>query len=241
MKLCGSKGEKKNHVIVVGYGRNGKQTVSELLAHNNSCLVIENNHELVMDNREQNIPFYEGDATDDDILINAGIKDAKALIATLPTDADNVFIVLTARSLNPNLTIISRASSESAKKKLRMAGVDRIIMPEKVGGAHMAKLVARSDIVEFLDYLSVRGSAPTTIQEIECKDMHADFNNRTLYELDIRRKTGANIIGYKDPQGQYILNPTPQTRLLPESKLFVLGTSEQIDKMKEILSNTDSE
>jgi len=159
----------KNHVIVVGYGRNGKQTVSELLAHKNQCLVIDNNHEIVLDNREKGITFYEGDATEDETLMAAGIKDAKALIATLPTDADNLYIVLTARSLNPQLTIISRATSESAERKLRMAGVDRIVMPEKVGGAHMAKLVARSDIVEFLDYLSVRGSAPTTIQEIECK------------------------------------------------------------------------
>ena len=244
--LLGKYGKKtlkamKNHVIVVGYGRNGKQTISELLAHKNQCLVIDNNHDIVLDNREKGITFYEGDATEDEALMAAGIKDAKALIATLPTDADNLYIVLTARSLNPQLTIISRATSESAERKLRMAGVDRIVMPEKVGGAHMAKLVARSDIVEFLDYLSVRGSAPTTIQEIECTDIHPDYKNKTLYELEIRKKTGANIIGFKNPQGHYIVNPSAETKLQPNSKLFVLGTQEQIEKMKGILSQTNND
>lgn len=231
----------KNHVIVVGYGRNGKQTVAELNAHNNSFIVIDNNHNIVMDNREKGITFLEGDATEDETLLTAGIKEAQALIATLPTDADNLFIVLTARSLNPKLNIISRASSESAQRKLRMAGVDQIVMPEKVGGTHMARLVARSDIVEFLDHLSVRGSAPTNIEEIKCTDIHEDYRNKSLYELEIRKKTGANIIGFKTPQSEYIVNPTPETKLQPDSKLFVLGTREQIEKMKAILSQKVSE
>lgn len=231
----------KNHVIVVGYGRNGRQTISELLTHNNQCFVIDNNHDIVIENKEKGISFYEGDATEDETLMAVGIKNAKALIATLPTDADNLYIVLTARALNPNLTIISRASSESAERKLRIAGVDRIVMPEKVGGAHMAKLVARSDIVEFLDYLSVRGSAPTTIQEIECRNIHEDYKNKSLQELEIRKKTGANIIGFKDPQGQYIINPTASTKLQTNSKLFVLGTKVQIEKMKSILSKSYTE
>lgn len=227
----------KNHVIVVGYGRNGKQTVSELLHHKKRVLVIENNHDIILDNSKESFSFLEGDATEDETLLQAEVNNATTLVSTLPNDAQNLFIVLTARSLNPNLTIISRASSESAEKKLRMAGVDHIVMPEKVGGMHMARLVARSNIVEFLDYLSIRGSSPTIIEEIKCEAINENLISKSLYELEIRRKTGANIIGLKTAQGEYIINPSAEAKLKKNVRLYVLGTHEQIKLMKEILSD----
>jgi voltage-gated potassium channel len=227
----------KNHVIVVGYGRNGKQTVSELLHHKKRVLVIENNHDIILDNSKESFSFLEGDATEDETLLQAEVNNATTLVSTLPNDAQNLFIVLTARSLNPKLTIISRASSESAEKKLRMAGVDHIVMPEKVGGMHMARLVARSNIVEFLDYLSIRGSSPTIIEEINCEAINENLINKSLYELEIRKKTGANIIGLKTVQGEYIINPSPEAKLKKNVRLYVLGTHEQIKLMKEILSD----
>jgi voltage-gated potassium channel len=230
----------KNHVIVCGYGRNGRQTASELLAYHHQFVVIDNNHDIVTANNSNDIRFIEGDGTEDDILLSAGIKHAKALIACLPADADNLFIALTARSLNPNLTIISRAASESSEKKLRMAGVDQIVLPEKVGGAHMAKLVTRADVVEFLEHLSIRGDDPTNIVEIECKSVHESWKGKTIAELGVRMKTGANIIGLKNTQGEYIVNPSSDTRLEFNSKLFVLGTDEQIDHFNRILAAPES-
>lgn len=224
----------KNHVIVVGYGRNGKQTTSELLFHKQKTLVIENNHDLIIENSQKGIPFLEGDATEDETLLRAGIKEANSLITTLPNDANNLFIVLTARSLNPKLNIISRASNESNERKLRMAGVDRIVMPEKVGGSHMARLIARADIIEFLDFLSIRGTDPSTIEEIYCEQVSQEIKDSTLYDLQVRKKTGANIVGLKNAQGQIIINPSPDLKLMNNTKLFVLGTPEQIKAMKEL-------
>ncbi len=227
----------KNHVIICGYGRNGKQTVKELIALKLHFLIIEKDHELIINNSDKNLNFIEGDATDDEVLKKAGIKNAKALISTLPDDADNLFVVLTAHSLNKDLTIISRAKNDSSDKKLRIAGADNIVMPEKIGGAHMAKLVARPDIVEFLEHLSVHSDAPTNLEEIVCSNLPRNLINHSISEIGIRAKSGANIVGFKTPKEEFILNPSPETIIMPDSKLFVLGTPEQIKSMKNILNS----
>ncbi len=227
----------QNHVIICGYGRNGQQTARELMAHNYPMIVIDQNHEVVMKAMNKNASYIEGDATLDDILLKANIKTARALITTLPVDADNLYVVLSARALNPGMVIISRASNESSEVKLRMAGVDNVVMPERVGGTHMANLVVRPDIVEFLEHVSIHSEDPTLLEEIVCDTLPEQTLNKSINEIGIRRVTGTNIIGYKTADGRYILNPKPETKLFAGSKLFVLGTSEQIEKMKEILNS----
>jgi len=229
----------ENHVVVVGYGRNGDQVVKELMAFGSNVVVIDENHEIVINNIGRPIRFIEGNATDDEILIKGDVKSARALITTLPNDADNLFVVLTARALNPGLKIISRASSDSAEKKLRMAGVDSVVLPERVGGAHMATLVAQPDIVEFLEHLTLHSDSPTQLMEIACNELPEGMRNKPIREFAIRRKSGANIIGMKTAQGDLIMNPSPDTKLIPESKLFVLGTLEQIEDLKELLKDED--
>ena len=126
-----------NHTIICGYGRNGKQAVSELNSHHQPYVLVEQNSVVLEEIRDTHeIPFVEGDATLDKTLERAGISRARALITTLPKDADNMFVVLTAREMNPNLLIITRASEENSDKKLRRAGADNVIMPDKIGGAH---------------------------------------------------------------------------------------------------------
>jgi len=232
-----SKDNMENHVIICGYGRNGRQAAKELIAHNNRFVIIDSNQELVVENTSKLMRFVEGDATQDETLISAGIMKAKALITSLPDDAANLFVVLTARSLNPALKIVSRASAASSEKKLRIAGVNNVIMPEKVGGAHMATIVAHADVVEFLNHLSVHGDAPANLEEIVCSGMHESYLNKTIYELGVRKKTGANIVGFKTPEGDYIVNPDPNTKVIQNSKLFVLGTPEQIANMKDMLGS----
>jgi len=233
------KAKMENHVVVVGYGRNGDQVVNELIGLGNSLIVVDESHEIVINNMGKPIRFIEGDATQDEILIKADIKSAQALITTLPNDADNLFVVLTARSLNPNLKIISRASSDSSEQKLRMAGVDSVVMPERVGGAHMATLVAKPDVVEFLEHLSIHSEQATQLMEIMCSNVPEDLIHKPIKEIGIRRKSGANIVGFKTVSGEVIINPSPDTRLVPDSKLFVLGTEEQIQHMKGILEGGD--
>ncbi|MCF8304327.1 MAG: potassium channel protein [Bacteroidales bacterium] len=225
----------KNHVIIIGYGRNGQQVASELEAHGEAYVVIDRNKDIVAAHSKDLMYMIEGDATDEEVLTKAGILSAKALIASLPVDADNLFLVLTARSMNPTLNIISRSSSASTEKKLKIAGVNSVVMPERVGGAHMAKLVARPDVLEFLEHLSIRGDDPTNIEEIECTNLSERFREKSIHELGIRKATGANIIGYKTPEGRYIVNPSPNTKMLPNSKLFVLGKKEEISKIKDFL------
>jgi voltage-gated potassium channel len=226
----------KNHIIVCGYGRNGHQVVEELTAFKEKIVVVDKDHELIVSSVSQPLQFVEGDATEDEVLIRAGIERARALIATLPLDADNLFLALTARALNPDLNIISRASSESSEKKLRMAGVNSVVMPERVGGAHMATLVAQPDVLEFMEHLNIHGDSPVQLMEIICKDLPEDLMSKPIKELGLRKKTGANIIGFKTATGEYILNPSPDTRLYPNSKIFVLGTLEQVEEMRKIIN-----
>ena len=224
-----------NHIIICGFGRNGQQAAHELIAHNQTFVIVENNHDLILHNLGKDFHFVEGDATNDDVLGKANIKSAKALITTLPNDADNLFVALTARSLNPDLIIISRASTESSEKKLKIAGVNNVVMPERVGGAHMATLIAKPDVMEFLDKLSVHGEAPTNLEEIICSDLPENVLDQTINDIGIRRRTGANIIGFKTPDGEFILNPSPELKVIKGSKLFVLGTPDQISSMKKMI------
>lgn len=228
----------EKHIIVVGFGRNGKQVIDELLSRKLKVVVVDQDHNIVINNMGMQATFIEGDATEDEVLIKAGIKSARSLITTLPNDADNLYVVLTARSLKHDLKIISRASSESSEKKLRMAGVDSVVMPERVGGAHMATLIAQPDIVEFLEHLTIHSDIPTQLTEIMCNQLPTGLLNMPISEIGFRKKSGANIIGFKTASGEFIINPTPDTKLIANSKLFVLGTDEQILQMKEMMSGS---
>ena len=227
----------KNHIIVVGYGRNGRQAVQELKKLNVPFIIIEQKHDIILHYANDDIPFLEGDATEDDILIEAGVKRARSIILTLPLDADNLFITISARSLNSDIQIITRATNEATQRKLLIAGASQVVMPEYVGGIHMAALVHSEDVVSFLDKISISGDADTTLVEIVCSNLPEKLRNHSIYELGIRQKTGANIVGFKTPEGEFIINPSPDTIMIPNTKLFVLGTPGQIKKMKELITN----
>ena len=226
----------KDHVIVCGYGRNGKQVVRELMEHQVPLIIIENNDqtmEIIIDN--PHLLYVHGDATKDEVMEMCEIDKAKALITTLPVDADNLLVVLTAREMNPSLTIISRASDEHSDSKLRRAGANNIIMPDKIGGTRMAKLVTQPDIVEFLDFIMLQSAENLALEEISCKNIATCFNGKTIRELDIRNESGANIIGLRREDRSYIINPIPEIVLTSNDKIFVLGTKNQITKLKELL------
>ena len=230
-----------NHVIICGYGRNGRQAVKTLQAHKVPFLVIESDLELVhkLRDEESNILVIDGDATDDSIIIKAGINKAIALITTLPKDTDNLFVVLTARDINKGLNIIARASDDRSEHKLRIAGANNVILPDKVGGVHMATLVTSPDLMQFLDQISMMGEDESTLVEIQFKNLPPDFEHKSILELEKRYQTGARIIGFKTPENKIIVNPSPETELVPKSKLFVLGNINQILKIKQALHIDD--
>ncbi len=231
----------ENHVIVCGYGRNGRQAAKTLSAHRQKFVILESDLDLIQKTRESDpeLLIIEGDATDDAIIEQVGISRAKALITTLPKDTDNLFVVLTAREMNKSLMIISRASDDRSEHKLRIAGANNVILPDKVGGSHMASLVTTPDLMEFLDHISMMGEDETTLVEIQFKNLPPDFNHKSILELEKRYQTGARIIGFKTPENRIIVNPAPETELVPKSKLFVLGNTSQIVRLKEALNIDD--
>ena len=238
IKVKGEVSKIKDHVIVCGYGRNGSQAVSVLKTHNQPFVLIESESEVIeeLKKTDPNILFVNGDATHDDVLEKARIDHAKALIATLPSDSNNLFVVLTARERNPNIKIISRASEENSDRKLRIAGANNVIMPDKIGGAHMASLVMKPDIIEFLDFVSANGQVDINLEEIDFNELPEGMQNKSIHECGIRNQTGANIIGLKTAEGEFIINPSPDTKITSNVKLFALGTPDQINKLKNLFT-----
>ncbi|MFD0994207.1 potassium channel family protein [Tenacibaculum geojense] len=222
------------HIIVCGFGRNGKQALKKLKTYNRQVVVVEKNKELIKKLDADRVLNVEGDATSDDVLLKAGIENAKYLITALASDADNLFVVLTASQLNKNCKIISRASKESSYKKLKFAGADNVIMPDKLGGAHMASLVVTPDVIEFVDRLTIAGDTTTNLEEIAVNDLPKEYLNKTILDLDLRRQTGCTVIGFKNSEQDYIINPEASVKLTKDCNLIVLGRPEQINKLREI-------
>ena len=222
-----------NHVVVCGYGRNGQQAAEKLKAYKKPFVVIEKNKELI-ESHEDEVLFVEGDVNEDEVLMEAGIKKAQYLVTALPDDAINLFVVLSARQLNEKLFIISRASQATSVKKLEFAGANKVIMPDKIGGDHMASLVVMPDLITFMDKLSIEGEHTTNLEEVEIEDFQGQLDCNSIRDLDLRRKTGCTIIGYITPEGQYIINPEADLLLEPKGKVIVLGRPEQIDQLNQM-------
>ncbi|WP_040472604.1 potassium channel family protein [Aquimarina agarivorans] len=221
----------EDHVIICGYGRNGKQVAKKLSAHEKPFLIIENKKEIVDKYQSVNLPMLQGNAIDDAILKQAGVYKANCLITALPEDADNLFIVLSARQMNKNLKIISRASKASSYKKLKLAGADNVIMPDTIGGDHMASLVVVPDLIEFLDKISLVGKGSVNVEEVPSEKIISNGEIQSIRDLDIRSRTGCTIIGYKTPQGKYVVNPNADQVIEQGSRVVVLGNAKQIETL----------
>ncbi|WP_456867663.1 potassium channel family protein [Galbibacter sp. BG1] len=228
-----------NHIIICGYGRNGMQAAKKLNAYRKSFVVIEQDEELVNKHNDE-VLFVIGNANEDETLEAAGIQRAECLITTLPNDADNLFVVLSSRQLNKEIVIISRASQETSQRKLKLAGANKTIMPDKIGGDHMASLVVLPDLIEFMDQLSIDDETTINLEEVAVDNLPDGYLYKTLVDLDLRRQTGCTAIGYKQPDGKYIINPDASVQLLPNSKLMVLGQPEQIKKLNTLFQIAES-
>ena len=226
--------ELSNHIIICGYGRNGKQAAKKLLAHKRPFVVIEANKETVEKYQNDVVPFVHGNANEDEVLMQAGVDRAECLISALPSDSDNVFVVLSARQINKDIRIISRASQETTYGKLKLAGANNVILPDKIGGDHMASLVVVPDLLEFIDNLSIVGETNINIEEVAVEDLYDTSQIKTIRDLDLRKKTGCNVIGYKNENGEYLINPEAEQKLNPNSKVIVLGRPEQIQKLNSL-------
>jgi voltage-gated potassium channel len=222
-----------NHIIICGYGRNGFEAARTLKDKGEKFVVVEDDPDIVDEIRlRDKLLYVEGDSTDEDVLRLAGIHKARALISTLPNDADNLLVVFSARGLHNDMLIISRASHEWSNAKLKKAGANNVIMPDLVGGRRMAKLVAQPNVISFLNYMMRKQRGEAQLVELSCNKFSKVFREKTIEELKFKKISGVNIIGLKDTDSQYFFNPDPKLKLLPTHKLFVMGNPSQIKKLQ---------
>jgi len=218
----------RNHVIICGFGRNGRQCAQVLHMNKIPYVVLEEKIELPDDLPFEVKHFVKADATRDHVLLDAGIMHARAIVASLPIDADNLFIVLTARQLNPSISIISRASNDSSISKLKIAGANHVIMPDKLGGANMATLVVNPDVIEVLSMMSTRSNSEFRVSELAIQ------KDQLLQDLDLWKQTGATVLGIKT-EDDFILNPSPGFLLQTGYHIIIMGSDEQIEQAKKLL------
>ena len=226
----------KGHIIVCGYGRNGRRAALELKNSRKKFLIIEKDDHVLerFPDAAKTYNFFMGDATQDEVLIDAGIRRATTIITTLPSDSENVFITLTARTMNPEIKIISRASDEKVEKKLMRAGANHVVMPDALGGYHMAHIVTKPFIVEFVEMLSGFGSSEYALDEISYLQVKHEYRDKTLSEMDIRRTTGATVFGFKDSKKGIIFHPDPRTKFSQDDIMIILGNEESIREFKKV-------
>jgi len=221
----------KDHVIICGYGRYGKSVAAHLLKQGINCVVIEASREMVEQIREDSLLIaLDGDATDEDVLGEAGIDHARALMTTLPDDANNVYVTLTARQLNPNLKIVSRANIASSEAKLIRAGADHVLVPENIGGFYMSALVTKPDIIEVFTDLAGLKDRQFRMAEIVLDKIPEHLTNKQIKDMAIPESSGVQIIGLKQSDGTFVVNPSGETNLMEGCALLVLGNEDQISK-----------
>jgi voltage-gated potassium channel len=214
------------HVIVCGYGRVGRNLAHFVVAAGEDVVVIENESERAS-TAEERVHVVRGDATSDEVLQEAGIDRARVLVTALNTDADNLFVTLTARSRRQDLFIVARARIESSESKLAQAGADRVVNPQGIGGARMAAFVLQPHVAEFLDVVMHDGSLEFRLAEVSLPP-GSPLAGRSLRDAHIRDSTGALILALRDAGGRFTTNPSPETVLVAGQILIAIGTEQQL-------------
>jgi len=221
----------KDHYIVCGYGRVGRRVCKEFRIRRVPFVVVEKDPLAVERIERDGFLFVQGDSTEDSVLSNAGIEKAKGLVSAVANEADTVFIVLSARQLNPNLFITARADSEPAERKIKRAGANKVVSPYKIGGIRMAMTTLRPNLVDFMKVVTFDKETGVVIEEIEIKD-NSPLTQSTLKDSPIRKEFGIMVAGIKKPGKDVFLNPSPETKIEAGDILIVIGEKEQLEKLE---------
>jgi voltage-gated potassium channel len=225
----------KNHYIVCGYGRIGRVLCRHLRRANIDIAVIEKNSELIPVMDEDGVLYIAGDAADENNLIKAGIERAKAVVATLATDTDNVFLVLTARQLAPELLIMARSSQDTAKIKLRAAGADFVESPYEMGAVSMAHRIIRPTLTSFLDLAFAYKRRDIQMEEIPVSPS-SEMVNVQLKDSGIRQKYNLIIIAIMKPDGNMLFNPSFEAVITPNDTVIAVGEADNLQKLERVLN-----
>ena len=225
----------KGHYIVCGYDRIGRVLCRNLQRTPYDLVVVEKNPDLVRVMDEDGVLYVAGDAADESNLLKAGIERAKGLVAALATDTDNVFLVLSARQLAPELDIVARASQEGAKNKLRAAGANSVESPYEMGAASMAQRIIRPTVTNFLDLAFAHTRKDIQMEEIPVSEKSA-LTNVPLKDSGIRQDYNLIIIAIKKPDGTMLFNPSFEAAFRPEDTVIAVGEEENLQKLEKILN-----
>jgi len=222
-----------NHYIVCGYGRMGKVICEGLKESGRDFVVIENSAEEISDLDFSEVPFIDGDATSDEILLAAGVERAQGLVAVIKSDADNVFTVLSAKELNPNLFVVARAIDEGTESKLRKAGADRVVKPYELGGNRLVNLLLKPGVMDFIDGVARGNKMEINLEEVTIS-RDSVLCGKTLLESPIRKELNIIIVAMYKANGQFVYNPNANTVLELDDKLIAIGETENLKKLEKL-------
>jgi len=224
----------KNHYIVCGFGRIGKLITKELLKNKEKVVVLENDTRRVPELESMAVPYMLLDASDETTLIKAGIMKAKGLVTAVMSDADNVFITLTARMLHPDIYIMARASDAKNEKKLASAGADKVVSPYLIGGQRMAQMLVRPTVVDFIDIATMDDKLGLRMEEAKISPK-SHYIGKTLIESNLRKDYGVIIVLIKKSSGEMKFNPHANEILEVNDVIVMLGKNNDLEKINAII------
>jgi len=225
----------KNHYIICGFGRIGKIITRELKANDMPMVVIDNDPEEKEIFEAEDIPYLVDDATSEEVLLEAGVERARGLVSVVASDADNLFITITARGLNPKLFILARADEEHTEKKLLRAGANKVVMPYLIGGYKMAQTIIKPAVTDFIDFAVDNREMGLEMEELVVSEK-SRLNGATLVDSGIRKEMDVIIVAIRTKEGEMRFNPSSQTRIEAGDTLISLGKSHDLEKLAGILS-----
>jgi voltage-gated potassium channel len=223
----------REHYIVCGYGRMGKIIARELKHNKLPFSVIEKDDVLLDSDERGEMLIIQGDATKDDLLKRAGIERAKCLISVLPTDAENLYVVLSARGLNPDLLIVARAGEEGSEQKLLRAGADRVVSPYHIGGLRIAHTVLKPAVVDFIEFATKSGNIDLQMEEITIQK-GSKLAGLTLDQCGIGRDLGIIIVAIKQVSGEMKFNPTFRTLIEVGDTMIAVGETSKLAVLEQM-------
>ncbi|AFY75083.1 K+ transport system, NAD-binding component [Synechococcus sp. PCC 7502] len=227
-----------NHYIICGFGRAGRQVTSEFAAEGVPFVVVDTSLEQIEIAEELGYKAIQGDATLDHDLLKVGIERAVCLICTLPSDAENLYTVMSAKTLNPQIRAIARASNEEAIKKMRRGGADEVVSPYITGGKRMAAAALRPQVMDFMDGILSGKNRSYYIEEFRL-DANCPYLGQSLQEARMRSKTGALVLAIRRYDGELIGGPSAETLIQTGDVFICMGTPEQLRELNQLLSPTN--